>query len=170
MNTNDQNMSTLPMLGIKGITHAAGTHLGLDVSDIADLLSRNGHTDGKKLAVFAIKHAVRRTLPYGIWTCDNDRIVIFNREYQPILEKNGDVKSHVDRNAWIENIVAAQYLYDDACSPIDYLTKHLGQPLMSAADTRACKKSLLICLKVLRAYTPEEHGSVNRNYSMFRMF
>ena len=31
----------------------------------------------------------RLSLPYGLWTCDDGKEILFNREYQPIWERNG---------------------------------------------------------------------------------
>lgn len=131
----------------------------------------------KDLVFFSISHCARRSLPYGQWTCEDGREVLFNREYQPILEIRDGVRAYCDHNEWVGKhspIVKTQYFYDDLTSPVRLLTKHLAIPYMFKAppnkkDTQACRKSLLICLQKLKEFTPEESGSVSHTYSALQL-
>lgn len=148
------------------IVHSDIAQQNAQTQEMIALLAAKGVSDGKELARFAISHSVRRVLPYGIWTCKDGREVVYNREYQPILQKKDGVASYADRGEWVKDIVETKYLYDDLNAPMLYLTKHLGQSRLSAAQSKACKKSLQICLQVLRDYSPKESNSVNRAYSL----
>jgi len=120
----------------------------------------------KNLAIFAIKHMARRELPYGIWTCKDGREVVFNREYQPILQRIDGVVSYADRDEWIENIEKAVMLYSDGCDPTDYLVKHLGYIPLTLKESNASKRVLLQCMRVLQEFTPKESVCVNRQWSL----
>jgi len=143
------------------------TQAEFDVSEIQTGLERRDFGDGKDLAYFAIIHSARRTLPYGMWTCFDGRQVVFNREYQPILEKKDGVCRHCDRNEWVDHLTieSQQYFYDDLTAPMRYLVKHLGRDHLEARHVKACKKSLLICFQILKDFTPKEHDSVKRSFS-----
>jgi crotonobetainyl-CoA:carnitine CoA-transferase CaiB-like acyl-CoA transferase len=42
-------------------------------------------------------------LPYGMWTCADGRVVIFNRHYTPIWERLPDGTVHrADSNEWVD--------------------------------------------------------------------
>lgn len=138
----------------------------IDTSEIESLLACRGHLEKKNLAIFAIKHSVRRTLPYGIWYCINGREVVFNREYQPIAQRVDGVVSYTDRNERVEGIEKAVMLYDDLHNPAGYLVKHLGSIPQSASHSNGCKKALLRSLKVLKEFTPPEHASVGSQWSL----
>lgn len=148
------------------LVRASDVETTTDTDFMQTVLKEKGFGDGKDLAYFAINHSARRTIPYGIWTCKDGREVVFNREYQPIVQKKDGVLSYADRNEWVDNIAKVQYLYDDESSPHRYLTKHLGRDSLTAEQAKRCKKTLLICLQVLREYTPKEHGSVHGPYSV----
>jgi hypothetical protein len=139
-----------------------------DLSDIERKVEHSYTGHPNVYQIFGIKHSVRRALPYGKWTCENGREVIFNREYQPILQRRDGVLSYADRGEWVEDIVKAEMYYDDGCDPADYLTSRYGYGPTAGdkARHRDCKKSLLICLKVLKEFTPEERGSTNRQWSV----
>ena len=150
------------------IIRSEETQNQVDVTNIHTLLDNRGDGEGKDLAYFAIAHAARRTLPYGMWTCFDGRQVLFNREYQPILEKKDGECRHCDRNEWVDHatIETTQYFYDDLTAPLWYMTKHLGRVRLDAKEVKACKKSLLICMKFLKDFTPKEGDSVARRYSV----
>lgn len=137
-----------------------------DIEDIEFFLGRKGALEKKGLPLFVIQHAVRRTLPYGIWTCADGREVLFNREYQPIAQRKDGVVSYANRDENVGDIVHAEMLYDDLTSPVDYVCKHLGYRSMDAHESRACRKALLNCLAVLKDFTPKEHDSVNSAWSV----
>ena len=118
-----------------------------------------------KLASFAIQHCARRMLPYGIWICQDGREVVFNREYQPIFQKINGVNSFADRSEWVKDIVNTIYLYNDGNSPIDFMRNKYEDYKLTSRDKKDCKKSLLICLSVIKKYQPKEARSTNRAYS-----
>lgn len=153
---------------LQTVIRSADVHASADVSSMEWRMKDKGFGEGKDLARFAIEHSARRMLPYGRWTCSDGRQVLFNREYQPIFQWQAGVYSYADRDEWVGTeevpIVKTEYFYDDLTSPMRYLVKHLGRSL-SAADAKACKKSLFICLAKLKEFTPEEHPSVNHTYS-----
>lgn len=120
------------------------------------------------LPLFAIKHSVRRTLPYGKWICEGGREVVFNREYQPILQRKDGVVSYADRNERVKGIVQHEYYYDDGSDPADLLVRKLHLHAIDKHDRARSKRSLLICLTVLREFTPQEHGSVNDQWSALK--
>jgi hypothetical protein len=130
----------------------------------------NRHVMGFKnsLQIFSIKHIARRSLPYGKWTCEDGREVVFNREYQPIFQRVDGVVSYANRDEFVENIVSVELYYQDIDSPVDFLTKHLGYHPVDASRSRACKKALLRSLRVISEFTPTEHFSVNPTYSLVR--
>lgn len=55
--------------------------------------------------------------PYGMWTCDDGREVLFNRAYQPIWERKGSgtaAPAQLDeRVKWSKQ----QWIYDENASP-----------------------------------------------------
>jgi hypothetical protein len=57
----------------------------------------------------------RRKLPYGKWTCENGRQVLFNRGYEPIYERSpeGSV-SAAFHGEFIESIVDSVFFWDDS--------------------------------------------------------
>lgn len=121
------------------------------------------------LVIFTIEHCLRRTLPYGKWTCENGREVVFNREYQPIAQRFEGVVSYADRNEWVKQIVKAEMFYDDSNDPVDLIRSKLrrgGEICLTARDKRECRNSLLICFAVLREFTPKESNSVHSNWSV----
>lgn len=143
------------------IIRASDIHLNFNAEHVLRQLQFNGISDEAELAAFAIKHTARRILPYGIWECSNGRKVIFNREYQPIFQQVNGVNSYTDRNEWVKDIIQTTYLFDDSNSPIDFLKNKYEQYKLTSSKKKACKKSLLICLAVLKEFTPKEHSSVN---------
>lgn len=59
----------------------------------------------------------REELPYGIWTCEGGRLVLFNRHYQPIWEKlpDGTVR-HMPEHTYIDWL-RQDYFYNDSNPP-----------------------------------------------------
>lgn len=153
-----------PIMG--DIIRSSETYQTFNTDNISSFLSQKDASEGKNLAAFCIKHTARRSLPYGIWTCVDGRKIVFNREYQPILQQVDGVNSYAIESEWVENIEHTQYLYDDVTTPISYLMKYLGQEKLTTEETKWCKKTLLICLQVLRDFTPKEGSSVNSRYSL----
>lgn len=48
---------------------------------------------------------MRTCLPYGLWTCEDGREVIFNRDYRPIWQRNGGSAWEADSREqvpWVE--------------------------------------------------------------------
>ena len=61
----------------------------------------------------------RLSLPYGLWTCDDGRQIIFNRGYQPIWERpknDGSRAFQADPKEWVK-FCSQQYFYSDRTSP-----------------------------------------------------
>lgn len=148
------------------VINSAATLASANTDAISNKMQRKNRNSTKELCIFAIVHSVRRTLPYGIWTCKDGRKVVFNREYQPIIQLVNGVKTYTDKNEWINDVVSTQYLYDDVTSPIRILLKHLNKDCLDRKESNDCKKALLVCLDVLREYGPEEHSSVSSVYSL----
>ncbi|MNU19517.1 hypothetical protein D3C71_77460 [compost metagenome] len=143
----------------------------VDVSFLQIRLTSKGFGDGKDLAYFAIQHAARRTLPYGMWTLFDGRQILFNREYQPILEKKDELRAYCDHNTWVDHslIETQMYFYNDVTSPMRYMVKHLGRDHIDARDSKECKKALLVCLQFLKDFTPKESDSTTTVYSAARL-
>lgn len=162
---NPETVSELPPIKI---IRSEETQRQMDTTSIEAAMESRGHSNGKEFARFAILHSARRTLPYGMWTCLDGRQVLFNREYQPILEKKDEVRRYCDHNEWVDHatIQTTQYFYDDANAPTRYLVKHLGGEVLGAKEVKDSKRALLICLHFLKEFTPKESGSVSRRYSV----
>jgi hypothetical protein len=77
---------------------------------------------------------MRRTLPYGVWTCESGREVLFNRGYRPIWQRSGEVSQPADYNEWVADIVKQEWFFHDS-----------NPPWRSAATLR-------ICLSVLKDF------------------
>lgn len=151
---------------VRNITHARDIQMQTDTRAVDFRLERNVElqSDPQYAIHFVIIHSMRRTLPYGVWTCTDGRKVVFNREYQPIHQCLDGVYSYADRNEIVENIEHAVMYYDDFSAPMK-LIERPGHPLPIGDQRNRCKKSLAICLSILREYTPEEHDSVSRQWS-----
>lgn len=167
MDNSVNNAEALAALPPVRFVRSCETQEQFDVSSIQASLTYRDFGDGKDLAYFAIMHSARRTLPYGMWTCFDGRQVLFNREYQPILEKKDGVCGYCDHNEWVDHasIKTQQYFYDDLTAPMRYMVKHLGHDHLDAKEAKACKKALLICLQFLKDFTPKEGDSVTLRYS-----
>jgi hypothetical protein len=60
----------------------------------------------------------KRMCPYGCWTCDDGRQVLFNRQYWPILERvPGGPARAADPNEWVEDVESSESFFDDSSSP-----------------------------------------------------
>jgi hypothetical protein len=150
------------------ITYADETQRNFDTSKIAAHMEwKNERKDPtlQFLRRFLTNHTTRRMLPYGKWTCADGREVVFNREYQPIFQRKDGVVSHADRNEYVKNIVKTEMYYDDGCAPATYLDQDRGYRL-SKRDTAHCQRSILICLMVMDEFTPPEHDSVSRQWTV----
>lgn len=137
-----------------------------DTTEIERDLQFHDRSSESRLAEFAIKHSSRRMLPYGIWTCQDGREVVFNREYQPIFQKIDGVNSFADRGEWVKDIVQTVYLFNDANSPIDLLVNKYAGFELTSQEKKESKRSLHICLSVIKKYQPKEGQCVNRAYSV----
>jgi hypothetical protein len=115
----------------------------------------NAELDPDYLAYTAVKYAARRMLPYGRWTTGDNRIIIFNREYQPIFERIGEVNHFIKHGEIIENISKVEYFYDDSNSPISYLVRKFKDRGIDKVHAARCKKSLLICLTIINEFEPQ---------------
>lgn len=154
-------------MGESNIISSDTTFYKTDTSDIESLFEYKNKETDKEIICFSVIHLARRGLPYGIWTCKDGREVVFNREYQPFLQRKDNVNSYADRDEWVKDIISVQYLFNDLTTPTYYLTRYLQKTLLSPKQIKDCKKSFFICLKVLKHFTPKESGSVNREFSLF---
>lgn len=148
------------------LIRASDLQTSVDTMPIFQRLEYENLDADDELSIFAIGHSVRRVLPYGIWTTADGREVVFNREYQPILQRINGVNSHANPREWITDIVKKVYLYDDNTNPFDFIKNKLESSKLSASHKRACKKSLAICLDVIKQYSPDESMSTSRAYSV----
>ena len=120
-------------------------------------------------AILATRFSARKTLPYGRWTCKDKTEVIFNREYQPIFQRYNGVNAFILPNAWIENIVKTEYFYDDYTTPVKYLLRKFKDQKLDLSESRACRKSLAIVLKILEDYHPENTGNFCQSWKSFKI-
>lgn len=111
------------------------------------------------MAFVAVKYTARRMLPYGRWTCDDGRVVIFNREYQPIFQRVDGVNRFILHSEFIKDIAQVEYFYGDHNSPVDYMTRKFKPWNLAADHAKLCKRSLKICLNLVRQFEPkpEDH-------------
>lgn len=137
-----------------------------DTTSIRNKLMYRNKANGKELLAFMIEHTARREIPYGIWTCEDGSEVIFNREYQPIYCRKDGVNTYDDRSRWVKNITNVKYLFNDLTTPLHFLTKHVRGNNLSVKQINDCKKSLYICMDIIKKYSPEENESANRSYSI----
>lgn len=106
-------------------------------------------------AIIAIKAGARTTLPYGRWTCDDDSMVIFNRNYQPLFKIADGKKSFITADTLIMNIYKVEYFYGDHNTPVLYLLRKFKEMGVDAKTRNASRKSLAICLSILEDNYPE---------------
>ena len=72
----------------------------------------NGHSPKKMVD--------RLSLPYGIWTCQDGREILFNREYQPIWQRHNDkLPMQADPKEWIQFSKSQKWFYDDLKPPME---------------------------------------------------
>lgn len=56
--------------------------------------------------------AARWMLPYGCWTVQDGREILFDRRYCPILQRfNGGPAMPADRSEWVDGIEATSWFY-----------------------------------------------------------
>lgn len=106
-------------------------------------------------AILAVTYSARRMIPYGRWHCEDGRIVTFNREYQPMYQRLNGVDTFLPHSDYIHGIVKVEYFYGDHNTPVHYLLRKFKDNKLSAQESRASKRSLLICLKVIKDYEPK---------------
>jgi len=41
-------------------------------------------------------------LPYGLWICDDGRQILFNRYYEPLWQRVGNITWPADREEWVK--------------------------------------------------------------------
>lgn len=121
---------------------------------MSEILS-NAEFDPDYLAFTAVKYTARRMLPYGRWTTGDNRVIIFNREYQPIFERVNDINKFIEHDEIIENISKVEYFYDDSNSPVTYLVRKFKGRSIDKMQNARCKKSLMICLNIINEFEPQ---------------
>lgn len=65
------------------------------------------------------QNEIRKRLPYGLWTCADGRLVLFDRDYIALVERRPgpDQKATIaDPTEWVP-WVAQEWFYDDASIP-----------------------------------------------------
>ena len=74
----------------------------------------------------------RRTeLPYGLWTCADGREVLFNRHYQPLLERfNCGMAMFANRREWV-TFTSQRWFYTDS-SARSALTRQRLESVLAA--------------------------------------
>lgn len=120
--------------------------------------------------LFAL-YSARRSLAYGIWTTEEGREVVFNREYQPILQRVDGVNKFADPGEFIKNIIKTEYIFGDHNCPTTYIRSKFNKDIeMTSKKKKECLLSLHISMAVIAKYTPEESVSVNRSWSIAQSF
>lgn len=79
---------------------------------------------------------IAASLPYGLWTCDNGREVLFNRHYEPIWQRKDGVVTP-GSSEWIP-FVGSLYFYDDS----DRNARTLERRLEDVLDAFKCGRDL----------------------------
>lgn len=75
-------------------------------------------------------------LPYGLWTCEDGREVLFNRHYQPILERfNRGMAMFTNRREWV-TFTSQRWFYDDSSERRASTKKKLEQVLAAFQSGR----------------------------------
>lgn len=116
--------------------------------------------------LFAL-YSARRSIAYGIWTTEDGREVVFNREYQPILQRVNGVNKFADPSEFIKGIIKTEYLFGDHNCPIFYIRSKFNKDIsMTSKEKKESLRSLKISMAVIAKYTPEESDSVNRRWSI----
>jgi hypothetical protein len=139
----------------------------IDTTEIETLISESGD-EKHQLMIFAITYSARRSLPYGRWTTHEGHEILFNREYQPIAWRLADgTLAHAVRDEIIEDIVKEEFFYNDSNSPIDYLTRKVSSRVLTEEEKKACQRSLLICLTLLREFSPPRTRSESPAWSLY---
>jgi hypothetical protein len=61
----------------------------------------------------------RARLPYGMWTCENGRQVLYDRDYVAMWERSGPNQpaQRADPTEWVDDIVKHEFFYDDGSLP-----------------------------------------------------
>src|SRR5262249_34390848 len=60
----------------------------------------------------------RAICPYGRWVCANGREVLFNRKYQPILERRpGEAPKPADPTEWVHWVLQEYFFHDGTRGP-----------------------------------------------------
>lgn len=68
---------------------------------------------GRQIWCSAAEFAVMNDLPYGLWTCESGREVLFNRFYEPIRQcEPGGSPADADPQEWVP-WDKQQWFYDD---------------------------------------------------------
>lgn len=82
-----------------------------EVTMAKTFVSRNG----KPLFGSAKEFDRWNNLPYGRWTCASGRIVLFNRFYEPIWDKQpGGDWTPANPAEWVTEAGSQEWFYDDA--------------------------------------------------------
>jgi hypothetical protein len=74
---------------------------------------------------------------YGAWRCKNGREVLFNRFYEPILERQSPQQSAVDACAteWVKDIVSQAWFYTENRKSTEKSLIRIGEAAIEAFRT-----------------------------------
>lgn|SRR5215813_4459120 len=72
----------------------------------------------------------RLAFPYGLWICDDERNVLFNREYQPIWHQVSTIVTQAEPMEWVK-WRSQMWFYDDS-----------NPPWINSITARICAKVL----------------------------
>lgn len=85
---------------------------------------------GRRVFTRKADFVMRNDMPYGIWTCEDGREVLFNRFYEPIWERRpGEAATQADPRERVRFVKQA-WLYDDGTSKPD--RKNRGNALLKS--------------------------------------
>lgn len=78
---------------------------------------------GRQFAASKIVFSRWNDYPYGVWTCKDDRSVLFNRFYEPIKQRVGlgEVED-ANPEEWIKDIIKQEFFYNDTGTEKSKLT------------------------------------------------
>lgn len=75
------------------------------------------------------------TLPYGLWLCRDGRVVLFNRRYQPIWQRDPQGRvSRADPDEWVKHICGQNWFYGQVGVP---------SPWRSRKTQKVCERVLM---------------------------
>lgn len=152
------------------IVRCADFQSNFNMSTINGRIEQLEYFNKDMMAIKAIRHSAKRTLPYGRWTTEDGTEFIFNRNYQPMFSLKNGKKEFVLPSFYVYKIVKVEYFYGDHNNPVDYLLRKFKQrAILTSSEISERKKSLLISLKILQDYHPEDNTYPNQSWRQFKI-